>query len=228
MNKIFKQEMLSLQDEKFQLFQKKICPTNKKIIGVKLPLLKAYSKNLLDKYSFEFLMDNIDNEYYEEIMLQGILIGQVKEDFNILVKYIEIFVPKIDNWAVCDTFCSGLKITNKYDKEMWNIINIYIKSNKEFEIRFAVVMILDYYIKDEYLEKIFNLFDNINTNYYYAKMAISWAISICLIGFYDRTIKYLQCCKLDNFTYNKAIQKGLESYRLDKNKKEILRKMKRK
>ena len=50
-------------------------------------------------------------------MLQGLLICQnKKKDFDTLKKELNIFVPKIYNWAICDTFCTGLKITKKYKK----------------------------------------------------------------------------------------------------------------
>ena len=136
-------------------------------------------------------------------------------------------MPKIDNWAVCDIFCAGLKITKKYRVEMWNLLQKYLKSNKEFEIRFAIVMILDFYIDEEYIERNFKIFDNIASQDYYVQLAVAWAISICLIKFYDKTLDYLEHADLDNFTYNKALQKAIESYRIDDKNKMILRKMKR-
>ena len=44
----------------------------------------------------------------------------------------------------------------------------------------------------------------------------------------EKTLKFLQNTKLDNFTYNKALQKIAESYRVDKVTKEEIKKMKRK
>ena len=225
-NKI-KQKLLEFKDEQFQQFHKNLCPGTEKIIGVKIPKIKQYAKELLKTNSFEYLMKNIDNEYYEEKMLQAVLIGQAKEEFEVIINYVEEFIPKIDNWAVCDTFCAGLKITKKHKEEMWKIIKKYIKSDKEFEIRFAAVMILDFYIEKKYLSEIFKILDNIKTEYYYARMAIAWAISICLIKYYEETVKYLSTCNLDKFTYNKAIQKGIESYRIKAENKQKLRKMKK-
>ena len=225
-NKI-KQKLLESKEEQFQQFHKKLCPGTEKIIGVKIPKIKQYAKELLKTNSFEYLMKNIDNEYYEEKMLQAVLIGQAKEEFEVIINYVEEFIPKIDNWAVCDTFCAGLKITKKHKEEMWKIIKKHIKSDKEFEIRFAVVMILDFYIEEKYLSEIFEVLDNIKTKYYYARMAIAWAISICLIKYYEETVKYLSTCNLDKFTYNKAIQKGIESYRIKAENKQKLRKMKK-
>lgn len=227
MKQKIKEELKNLQDKKYKEFHSKLCPGTNNIIGIRIPVLREYAKTLLKENDFKALINNIDDEYYEEIMLQGMLIGLVKSDFNEIKPYIENFIPKIDNWAICDTFCAGLKITKKYKKEMWNLINKYTTSDKEFYIRFAVVMILDYYIEEEYIEADFKIFNNIKSEKYYVQMAVAWAISICFIKYYEKTIEYIKTADLDKFTYNKAIQKAIESYRITKEQKDILRKMKR-
>ena len=229
MKQQIKQQIRELSDQKYQQFHKKLCPTNKEIIGVRIPILRKYAKDLLKQYNIQELLDNIDDQYYEEIMLQGMIIGLLKEkDFDKIITYIERFVPRIDNWAVCDVFCAGLKITKKKKDEMRKFILKYSNSKKEFEIRFLIVMILDFYIEDKYLEDNFELFDSIKSDKYYVQMSIAWAISISLIKYYDKTIKYLEKCRLDNFTYNKSIQKAIESYRISKEQKDYLRTIKRK
>lgn len=221
-------ELFELQDKKYQEFQKKLCPGTESIIGIRVPVLRNYAKELLKKYDFKELMECVNDNYYEEIMLQGMLIGSAKEKFDVIIKYIEAFIPKIDNWAVCDTFCTGLKITKKHKDEMWEFIQKYLKSKKEFEVRFGIVMILGYFIDEEHLENNFKIFNSIKVDKYYVQMAVAWTISICLIRYYDRTVKYLQKeADLDNFTYNKSIQKAIESYRISKEQKDFLRNMKK-
>ena len=225
-----KEHILKLADEKYKEFHSKLCPNTDNILGVRVPILRNYAKELSKKYTTDELLKNIDNQYYEEIMLQGMIIGLSKENnFEVIKKYIKDFVPKIDNWAICDVFCAGLKITKKYKEDMWNFIQTYLKSKNEFYLRFAIVMILDFYIEEEYLERNFEIFNNVRSDKYYVQMAIAWAISICLIKYYDKTIKYLKSkeCKLDNFTYNKSLQKARESYRISKEQKEELQKMKK-
>lgn len=216
-------------DLKYKEFHSGLCPNTNNILGIRVPVLRQYAKDLLKEHDYEFLLRNIDNKYYEEIMLQGMIIGLSKEkDFEKIKKYIVEFIPKIDNWAVCDTFCAGLKITKKYKEEMWELIGRYLKSEKEFELRFGLVMILDFYIEEKYLQEDFKIFENINSKDYYVQMALAWAISICLIKYYDETLLFLKDKKekFDKFTYNKALQKGIESFRLTKNQKETLRKIK--
>ena len=228
MKQKIKEELKQLADEKYREFHKGLCPGTENILGIRVPVLRDYAKKLAKEYEIKELLKNIDNEYYEEIMLQGMLIGLEKDnDMQDILKDIEEFVPKIDNWAVCDVFCAGLKITKKHKKEMWDFLQAYVTSGKEFEIRFGVVMILDYYITEEYLKKDFSIFDHIKSNQYYVQMAVAWAISVCLIKFYDKTIEYLKNAKIDKFTYNKALQKAIESYRISQEQKVELRKMKK-
>ena len=228
MKQEIKDKLLELSDPKYKEFQGGLCPGTENIIGVKVPVLRKYAQELFKEKDWKQTIEEIDNEYYEEIMLQGVLIGQAKkEDINIILKHVEKYVPKIDNWAICDVFCAGLKITKKYKKEMWNFIQKYLKSDKEFEIRFAVVMILDYYIDEEYLKEDFKIFNDIKHEGYYVKMAVAWAVSICLIKYYEDTVEYLKKSKIDNWTYNKAIQKAIESFRISDVQKNFLRKLKK-
>lgn len=227
MKQKIKKDLINLQDKKYKEFHSGLCPGTNNMIGIRVPILRNYAKELLKQYEFKNLIENIDEEYYEEIMLQGMLIGLAKEDFYTIIKEIENFVPKIDNWAVCDVFCAGLKITKKNKEKMWEFIKPYLKSDKEFEIRFGVVMILDYYIEEKYLKQIFKMFNEIQSKDYYVQMAIAWAISICIIKYYNETLEYLKDAKLDNFTYNKALQKGIESYRITTEQKQVLRNMKK-
>ena len=227
MNQKIKEKLFTLADPKYQEFHSRLCPRTDNIIGIRVPILRNYAKELANEYEIKELLEQIDNQYYEEIMLQGMLIGLEKEHLKIVQKHIQKLVPKIDNWAVCDVFCAGLKITKKHKNEMWDFIQKYLLSDKEFEIRFAVVMILDFFIEEHFIKRDLQIFDEIDCQAYYVQMAVAWAISICLIKFYDITIQYLENCNLDKFTYNKALQKAIESYRISDERKVILRSMKK-
>ena len=206
MKQKIKEKLLELADPKYKEFHSGLCPGTDNIIGVRVPVLRNYAKELLREYGINELLKQIDNQYYEEIMLQGMLIGLANQDFETMQKQIEEFVPKIDNWAVCDIFCASLKTTKKKKEKMWQFIQKYLLSDQEFEIRFGVVMILDYYIEEDYLEKDFKIFDAITSQAYYVQMAVAWAISICLIKFYDKTIKFFETYYFNYFTYNNALQ----------------------
>ena len=224
-NKI-KNEIKKLSDTKYKEFHSKLCPNTNNILGVRVPILRKYAKELMKENDYKTILKEIDNEYYEEIMLQGMIIGLAKDDFKIILEYIEKFISKIDNWAVCDTFIAGLKIVNKNKEEYWDFINQY-KNGKEFERRFLVVSMLDFYIEEKYLKEDFKIIDTIEKEEYYVKMAVAWFISIAYIKFPSKTEKYLKKNNLDQFTQNKAIQKIRESYRVSKEEKNKLLSLKR-
>ena len=225
--KELQKKLFELQDKKYKEFHSLLCPGTSNIIGVRVPVLRQYAKELYNTQDWENIL-KIQPIYYEEIMLQGMLIGFLqKEKIEVVQEYIEKFIPKIDNWAICDTFVSGLKITKKHRKEMWDFIQKYLNSNKEFEIRYGIVMLLDYYIIDDYIDEIIKIIDNIKHKGYYVKMAIAWAVSVCYVKYPEKTYKYLKNDNLDDFTHNKAIQKIKESYRVTKVDKEKLQKLKR-
>ncbi|MCI8700258.1 MAG: DNA alkylation repair protein [Clostridia bacterium] len=221
MENLIRNELFKLKDDKYKEFHSSLCPGVDTIIGVRVPVLRKYAKELA-KINWKENFIKIQNDYYEEIMLQGMIIGIAIKDIKELKIYLEDFIPKIDNWAVCDVCCAGLKLTQKNQEEMWDFLQKYLKSNKEFEIRFGIVMLLDYYINENYIDRILKIFDNIKSDFYYVKMAVAWAISICYIKFPKETEEYLKDNNLDEFTYKKSIQKIKESYRVSKEQKQKL------
>ena len=227
MEEEIRKKLFDMQDLKYKEFHSSLSPNVDNIIGVRIPKLRGYAKEI---YKNNKLKDiKIGNKYCEELMLQGMVIGlQTKEPIEKVISRIKEFVPKINGWAVCDTFCAGLKITKKYPKEIFCLIQKYLKSKKEFELRFSIVMLLDYYINDEYIDKVLEILGNIKSDKFYVQMANAWAISVALVKYYQKTIMFLEGCNLDKFTYNKAIQKAIESYRIKDEQKEYLRKIKRK
>lgn len=228
MNDKVKNKIIELSDQNYKNFHSKLCPGINNILGVRVPVLRNYAKELIKEYKVQYLLENIDNDYYEEIMLKGMLIGLDKSnDLNKTINYIKDFIPLINNWAICDTFCAGLKITKKNKKEMRDFILKYKNSKNEFELRFMIVMILDYYIEEDYLEDNFKIFSEINKTDYYVEMALAWAISVSLIKYYDKTLILLDKHNFSDFVYNKALQKACESYRVDDYKKNELRLLKR-
>lgn len=228
MYKKIRTDLLGLQDKKYQQFHSSLCPGTDNIIGVRVPVLRNYAKKLSKQENFKDYISFNKTVYYEEVMLQGMLIGFIRNtDIKEVLSIIKNFVPKIDNWAVCDIFCSGLKIVNKNKETVWNFIQKYLKSKKEFELRFAIVMMLDYFICEKYIDRVLTILDNIKHEAYYVKMAVAWTISVAFVKFKDKTMKYLKKNNLDDWTYNKALQKICESLRVSKETKKIIKAMKR-
>ena len=163
--KVLKQ-LYEMQDLKYKEFDSSLCPNVDNIIGVQVPKLRAIVKELVKEKQREYLeLENI--EYYEEKVIQGLMIGMSNLTIEDTKKYLEKFIPKIDSWAVCDIVCSSLKLAKKYQKEIWEFLENYIKSDKEFEIRFVVVMYLDYFLNNEYIDGVIKNISKILFKYFF-------------------------------------------------------------
>lgn len=218
-------KLFSMRDLKYREFHSSLCPNTDNIIGVRTPDLKKFAKELYKEDPN--VLTKIGDKYYEEVMLQGLIIALSTENVDKKLEMIENFVKKIDSWAVCDIFCSSIKI-KKNEKEIYfNFLKKYYKSKKEFEVRFLLVMLLDHYLEEEYLDKVFNIIKSINVDKYYVNMAIAWLLSICYIKYPKETLNRLDSLNLNDWTYNKAIQKIIESRRVSDKDKDNLRKLKK-
>lgn len=222
-----KTKIFNEAEKDYKKFSASLIPNIDNVLGVRIPALRQLAKEIYKDSGTDYL--NYDNtEYMEEVMLQGMIIGLMKEKPEDILKEVEKFIPKINNWAVCDIFCGGLKFTNKNKELVWEFIQKYLNSEKEYDKRFGLVMILGYFTDDEYIDKVLNILDNFSHEGYYARMGAAWTLSICYVKQPEKTFEYLKKSKLDKWTFNKGIQKICESLRVDKNTKEILKSLKRK
>lgn len=222
-----KKMLLEQAEENYREFSSGIIPDVHNILGVRLPALRKIAKEIYKNGNWQEFVNSAESEFMEETMLRGILIGLIKDKPEKILEYVKNFVPQITNWAVCDTFCNSLKFTKNNKELVWEFLKPYLKSKRDYDIRFGVVMLLSFFIEEDYLDEILNLLENISHEGYYVKMGVAWAVSICYIKFPEKTLKFLKNCKLDDWTFNKSIQKIIESYRVDKPTKETLKKMKR-
>jgi len=227
MNQTIRRKLLALADEEYRKFQSALIPGEDRLLGVRLPALRELAKEIA-KGDWREYLNNAQDEYYEEIMLQGLVIGYAKAAPEEILKYTARFVPKITNWGVCDSFCTGLKLPKKQPKLVWDFILPYLRSEKEFDIRFAVIMMLAHYITDEYSDEVLSCLDRVRHDGYYVKMGVAWAVSVCYVKYPEKTMAYLKNCSLDDFTFNKSLQKIVESFRVDQESKAVIRGMKRK
>ncbi|SUO94626.1 Uncharacterised protein [Suttonella ornithocola] len=128
---------------------------------------------------------------------------------------------------MCDGFCSRLKITKQEPDKIWDFLQPYFHSTQPYAIRFAVVMVIFYYLNEEYLDEVFQLLDKIRHEDYYVKMAVAWVLSTFYINFSEPTLNYLRRCNLDNFTYNKTLQKIAESSKVSLSQKVYVKTIRR-
>ena len=195
---------------------------NVKIKGVKVPKLREIAKEFI-KYN-DFL-ENITLDNFETISVACYYIGYTTKDVSTLKNKLDFILPYIDNWAICDTFVGSLKILKKYSNECMPIILNYLDSKNDFTVRFAIVCLLDYYINDDRIDTLFESIVKLQNRNYYIDMAIAWFVSVAFIKCRDKTLQLLQSKTLAKEVQNKSISKICDSYRVSKEDKEIIKKL---
>lgn len=217
---IFLQNLLSKKDISFLQFNQKIITTSYEMIGVRTPILKKIAKNI-SKTNIPSFLDMLEVKYYEEALIEAFLISYIM-DISIFIPYFKKFLIHIDNWAVCDMGIASMKIFSKHQEELFPFVKTLLNDKREYILRAGIVILMNYYLEEKWLEEIFTLIDNIKIRKYYVQMAIAWLLSISYIKFKIPTQKYLKKDKLDSFTHNKAIQKIRESTRVTKEEKDFV------
>lgn len=222
--------LCSIQEEGYREFQGKLIPNVRNFMGIRVPVMRQIAKEI-GKGEPESFLQIAGDELYEERMIQGLVIGGLKvKEYGMekILAYTRGFIPCIDSWSICDGFCSSLKVTKQRKEELLAFMEPYFYSTKEYEVRFALVMLLNYYIEPEYLPLIFTICDYEHEEAYYIQMGKAWLLSMCFVKYPEQTMEYLKQCKLEKFTYNKTLSKIIESYQVDSATKEWIREMKRK
>ncbi len=210
-------------EQEYQNFSAKLLPRNIKLLGVRIPKLRQLATQILrEGRAEEYLRIPVSEfEYQEELMLYSLLVAQNKDAHK--VERIKNFVPYINSWAVCDVFCSSLKDAKKQQKIYWDSFKFYSQSAKEYEIRFFYVLVLSYFINDEYSEKIFSLIQKQKYIGFYDKMAVAWLLSMMFVKYPKPTEDFLLTTPLDEFVFKKSISKICDSYQVTKEAKIRLR-----
>lgn len=237
-------ELLKFSDEEFARFCQKGILTERPVLGVRTPKMRAMAKEILSGNWREFL--EFSPVSLEETEVRGFVIAGLPYE-GMMVR-MDDFIALMDNWAVCDAFCSSIKSVKKHREEFLEKIGDLLSSFDEYQTRVALVCLLSYYVDGDYLPVVFDRLREISGllsdgpglvgtkldggillawDAYYVKMAVAWLISVCFAKFPEETLVVFERLGLPKWTHNKAISKTCESLRVDRGLKETLKKMRK-
>ncbi len=215
----FIEKITPYAEEEFAAFQRKLIFTDRKILGIRTPILrklaKEYGGALKELLSYP-------DEYYETVFIKLTAISVLPyEEF---VRYLPTAVSLMDNWALCDCF-KGRSI-RKHKEEFLTELEKIFTVGKEYYERYVLVTLLGEYVEEAYLPIVKSYISRANTEPYYTHMAVAWLIAEVIVKHYEVGVCWLQERTLPKKTHDKAIQKAIESYRLNDERKEYLRSLK--
>ena len=213
----------ALADPKYREYSESLIPgSSGKSLGVRMPQLRALAKEICRGDWSAFLRETDGNNLYEIVMLRGLVIASAPCTFEERLSLLGMFIPEIENWAVCDCVAGSLHSVKKHLPETLDFLKPYLKSTKEFELRFAVVMLMDYFLTPASIGFVLETLLKIRHDGYYVKMAVAWAVSVAFVKFRSQTLELLESRTLDPWVQNKSIQKCRESRRVSAEDKQML------
>lgn len=234
-NQQIRETLLKKAESDYKKFSASLIPGVNNMLGIRLPFLRDMAKALVCG-DWRAYLEEAECDYFEEVMLQGMVVGfasrkttertcasAAEPDLNETLLMVEQFVPKISNWSLCDSFCAGLKFVKWNKAVVWNFLQKYLVSDKEFELRFGVVLLLDYYIDSDYIDRVLDVLGNVRHDSRYVKMAVAWALSVCVVKQREKTLTFLQERRIDKETLQMTKQKVSDSFRVSEADKAFVR-----
>lgn len=208
-----RKELEKIAEADYKTFSASLIPGVENLLGIRIPILRDMAKKLA-KEDWKGCMEWEDTLYFEETMLQGLVLGYAKAPIDEILVYAKQFIPKINNWSVNDTFCSNFKIARKEPQKVWDFLMIYKDSHDEFETRVVAVMLMSHFLEDAYIDEVLKVLGELGIVGYYTSMGVAWAYATAWAKYPEKTKSYLLEHPIDAETYHKTLRKCLESYRI--------------
>lgn len=222
----FRTKLVSLADESYREFSMKGIPCERPFLGVRIPNIRKLVADISPEDFGEFL--RVEPVAIEEVIARGFVIARLS--YEEMVEVFDSQVGLLDNWCTVDTFIAALRKSVKEHEAdfLERKVEGLLISTDEFATRAGLVALLDFYVKADYLQLIFDRVERLKERQeYYVRMAIAWLVAECFIKFPDEIFSYLKVSGLDKWTFNKAISKICDSYRVDEEVKEVVRGMRK-
>lgn len=218
--------LFELADEKYADFQAKLTPgvDRELFIGVRVPAARKLAKELYKSGDFEAFLTELPHKYYDENMLHGLILSEFK-DYDECVEQVDMFLPYVDNWAVCDIMSPKCFKKNK-DRLIGKIIE-WSESNLVYTSRFGMGMLMTHFLDDDFRQEYLDIPARVKLDDYYAKMMVAWFFATALAKQWDAAIPYIENNALEPWIHNKTIQKARESNRITPQQKDYLKTLKR-
>lgn len=215
--------LFSMQDLKYRDFHSALMPTvdKEKVIGVRVPALRKFAKSIYGTPEAEEFLHSLPHTYYEENNLHAFLI-ELNGNYDETLLLLEEFLPHIDNWATCDMLtpkCFKKHLTDEKCIEWMN-------SAHPYTVRFGIEMLMKFFLDEKFSPEYLELVASVKSEHYYVKMMIAWYFATALSKQYESTIPIFNDKLLPVWEHNKAIQKAVESLRITKDQKELLKNLK--
>ncbi len=215
-------ELLRQQDIPYREFQTKLLPTVEpgRIIGVRTPELRRMAKQMLGRPETAGFLMALPHETFDENQLHAFILSEMR-DFGRCLEEVDRFLPFVDNWATCDQLSP--KVFRRHRPELMPKISEWIGSDRVFTVRFAVGMLMQHFLDEDFDAAYPETVSRIQSEEYYVNMGIAWYFATALAKRYETILPFLEEGRLKLWVHNRTIQKAVESFRISADRKAYLK-----
>ncbi len=193
-------------------------------------LPKGYKTKDVDKLNKRLIKENKDVSFLKEIVLNRqefyrtyfqVEMGKLN-NYKDQMKFIEDNYLLLNDWWHVDELTQFVNILDL--KYAYNKAKKYVNSKHPFLRRWGYVLFMPRLVKEkEAFDLIISLLKD--DDEYYVVMAEAWLISYLAIYHPERTLEYLNKTNLKYNIVGRAIQKTCDSFRVSKEYKEKIKKI---
>ena len=197
------ERLFAMQDKQYAAFQAKLTPgvPMESFIGIRVPVLRKFAKEFTKEAECKEFLHQLPHEYYDENMLHGLLISEVK-DYEECIRLTDSFLPFVDNWAVCDIMSP--KVFAKHKEELLAKIKTWSKSSHVYTCRFGIDALMSHYLDKDFKAEYLEIPASVRSEEYYVKMMVAWFFATALAKQWNQTIPYIEQHRLAPWTHNKT------------------------
>ena len=216
----FLEYLYSLGDAEYKKFNQRIIPDTPNLIGIRVPIMRKIAKELAKGNYSEFLALK-KGVTHEEIIIEGLVMTNIKCAYPQLLAYLKAFADKIYNWAICDTV--SFKRIKLFTAELWNDIPYFINHKNPWVVRFGLGMLLEFYINDMYINDVLEIVQSTESDFYYVQMMQAWLIATAFTKERDTTLEFLKSASVSDTVFNMTVRKIRDSYKVSREDKDLVK-----
>ena len=217
-----REALFQLRDEEYRAFQVKLIPNiaPDTMIGVRTPALRSLAKQLYRAGDCAAFLAELPHRCFDENQLHAFILSEMR-DFETCIEETCRFLPYVDNWATCDQLSP--KAFKKHRQQLPEYISVWLASGHTYTVRFAIGMLMAHFLDEDFDPEYLRTVSQVRSEEYYVRMMVAWYFATALAKQYDAALPYIEERRLDPWTHNKAIQKGVESNRIPDERKAYLK-----
>ena len=217
-----RERLLALRDEPYAVFQRRLIPSlpPERIVGVRTPALRALARELAGTAQAEEFLAAAPHELFEENQLHAFLIERIG-GFPECLAAVERFLPFVDNWATCDQLTPPCFA--RHAGELREPARCMMADAHPYTVRFGLGLLMRHFLGERFEPGVLEEAAAVRREEYYVRMMVAWLFATALDQQYDAALPYVAQVRLETWTRRKAIQKALESRRIDEARKSELR-----